>query len=136
MNGLASLFNSFVNFPTWLKSSIFIFSALSIVGVGLAFSPLIALIVAIGLLLVVITLGIYAFIIKQRRERQQAALTGGLGQNTLATPQGITDPGRPARLDALRKRFQEGIDKFHSVGKDLYKLPWYVVIGEPAAWKS
>jgi hypothetical protein len=136
MNGLASLFSSFVSLPTWLKNTIYIFSALSIIGVGLVFSPTIALIVAIGLLLVVITLGIYAFIIKQRQERQQAALTGGLGQNTLATPQGISDPGRRARLDALRKRFQEGIDKFRSVGKDLYKLPWYVVIGEPAAGKS
>src|SRR5678815_4898186 len=136
MNGLASLFSSFVNLPTWLKTSICIFSALSIIGVGVVFSPTIALIVAIGLLLVVITLGIYAFIIKQRRERQQAALTGGLEQNTLATPQGISDAGRRARLDALRKRFQEGIDKFRSVGKDLYKLPWYVVIGEPAAGKS
>ena len=136
MNGLASLFSSFVNLPTWLKTSICIFSALSIIGVGVVFSPTIALIVAIGLLLIVITLGIYAFIIKQQGERQQAALTGGLGQNTLATPQGISDPGRRARLDALRKRFQEGIDKFRSVGKDLYKLPWYVVIGEPAAGKS
>jgi hypothetical protein len=136
MNELASLFSSFANLPTWLKNSIYVFSALSIIGIGLAFSPTVALIVAIGLLLVVIILGIYAFIIKQRRERQQSALTGGLEQNTLATPQGISDPGRRARLDALRKRFQEGIDKFRSVGKDLYKLPWYVVIGEPAAGKS
>jgi hypothetical protein len=136
MNELVYLFSSFVNLPTWLRNSIYILSALSIIGVGLAFSPIVALIVAIGLLLVVITLGIYAFIIKQRRERQQAALTGGLEQNTLATPQGISDAGRRARLDALRKRFQEGIDKFRSVGKNLYKLPWYAVIGEPAAGKS
>jgi IcmF-related N-terminal domain len=136
MSELVYLFSSFVNLPTWLRNGIYILSALSIIGVGLAFSPIVALIVAIGLLLVVITLGIYAFIIKQRRERQQAALTGGLEQNTLATPQGISDAGRRARLDALRKRFQEGIDKFRSVGKDLYRLPWYVVIGEPAAGKS
>ena len=136
MNELLSLITSFVNFPTWLRNSIYIVSALSLVGVGLAFSPIVALIVAIGLLLVIISLGIYAYVLKARRERQQAALTGGLEQNTLATPHGINDPGRRARLDALRKRFQEGVEKFRSVGKDLYKLPWYTVIGEPAAGKS
>ncbi len=136
MNQLLSLITSFVNFPTWLRNSIYIVSALSLVGVGLAFSPIVALIVAIGLLLVIISLGIYAYVLKARRERQQAALTGGLEQNTLATPQGISDPGRRARLDSLRKRFQEGIEKFRAVGKDLYKLPWYTVIGEPAAGKS
>jgi len=136
INELLSLITSFVNFPTWLRNSIYIVSALSLIGVGLAFSPIIALIVAIGLLLVIISLGIYAYVLKARRERQQAALTGGLEQNTLATPHGISDPGRRARLDALRKRFQEGIEKFRSVGKDIYKLPWYTVIGEPAAGKS
>src|SRR2546430_142068 len=136
MNELLSLITSFVSFPTWLRNSIYIVSALSLVGVGLAFSPIVALVVAIGLLLVIISLGIYAYVLKARRERQQAALTGGLEQNTLATPHGISDPGRRARLDALRKRFQEGIEKFRSVGKDLYKLPWYTVIGEPAAGKS
>jgi hypothetical protein len=136
MNELLSLFSSFVNFPTWLRNSIYILSALSLIGVGLAFSPIVALIAAIGLLLVIIGLGIYAYILKARRDRQQAALSGGLEQNALATPHGISDPARRARLDALRKRFQEGVDKFKSVGKDLYKLPWYVVIGEPAAGKS
>ena len=136
MHELLSLFSSFVNFPTWLRNSIYILSALSLVGVGLAFSPIVALIAAIGLLLVIIGLGIYAYVLKARRDRQQAALSGGLEQNTLATPHGISDPARRARLDALRKRFQEGVDKFKSVGKDLYKLPWYVVIGEPAAGKS
>ena len=136
MHELFSLFSSFVNFPTWLRNSIYIVSALSLVGVGLAFSPIVALIAAIGLLLVIIGLGIYAYVLKARRDRQQAALSGGLEQNTLATPHGISDPARRARLDALRKRFQEGVDKFKSVGKDLYKLPWYVVIGEPAAGKS
>src|SRR5439155_5941551 len=136
MNELLSLITSFVSFPTWLRNSIYIVSALSLIGVGLAFSPIVALIVAIGLLLIIISLGIYAYVLKARRERQQAALTGGLEQNTLATPHGISDPGRRARLDALRKRFQEGIEKFRSVGKDIYKLPWYTVIGEPAAGKS
>ena len=45
MNELLSLITSFVNFPTWLRNSIYIVSALSLIGVGLAFSPIVALIV-------------------------------------------------------------------------------------------
>ena len=68
MNELLSLITSFVSFPTWLRNSIYIVSALSLIGVGLAFSPIVALIVAIGLLLVIISLGIYAYVLKARRE--------------------------------------------------------------------
>jgi hypothetical protein len=136
MNEILSLITSFVSFPTWLRNSIYILTVLSLAGIGWAFSPMIALIVAIGLLLVIISLGIYAYLLKQKRERQQAALGTQLEQNAAATPHAISDPARRARLDALRKRFQEGIDKFKAVGKDLYKLPWYAVIGEPGGGKS
>jgi hypothetical protein len=94
MRELLSLISSFVNFPTWLRNSIYILSALAVLSIGLAFSPIVALIVAIGVLLVLICLGIYAFLLKQRRDRQQAALGGGLEQNALATPRGINDPAR------------------------------------------
>jgi hypothetical protein len=136
MNPLISLFDSFVSFPTWLRNSIYILTALSLAGISFAFTPIIALMVAIGLLLLIVVLGVYAYVLKHRRDARLAAMGGEIEQNSLATPVAISDPARKARLDDLRKRFQEGLDKFKAVGKDLYKLPWYVVIGEPAAGKS
>src|SRR5258705_13406684 len=136
MNELFYLLSSFVNLPPWLRNTIYILGALSLVGIGVGFSPTVALIVGIGVLFVVVVLGIYSYVLKRRREARTAALGGELQQNTQATPPAISDPARKARVEDLRKRFQQGLDKFKSVGKDLYKLPWYVVIGEPAAGKS
>ncbi|MGA7216136.1 MAG: type VI secretion protein IcmF/TssM N-terminal domain-containing protein, partial [Terrimicrobiaceae bacterium] len=136
MNELFSLLSSFVNLPTWLRNTIYILGALSLIGIGVGFSPTVALIVGIGVLFVVVVLGIYSYVLKHRRDARTAALGGELKQNTQATPAAINDPARKARLEDLRKRFQQGLDKFKAVGKDLYRLPWYVVIGEPAAGKS
>jgi hypothetical protein len=131
-----NVISSFFNLPAWLQNCVYILSALSLVGIGVAFSPMVALIIAIGALFIIIVLGIYSYILKERRNARQAAMGGQLEQNNLATPVAINDPARKARVEDLRKRFQEGLDKFKAVGKDIYKLPWYVVIGEPAAGKS
>jgi type VI protein secretion system component VasK len=48
----------------------------------------------------------------------------------------VSDPGQRARLDDLRKKFQSGVDAYKSRGKDLYKLPWYVIVGEPGSGKT
>ncbi|HEY5742118.1 MAG TPA: type VI secretion protein IcmF/TssM N-terminal domain-containing protein, partial [Terrimicrobiaceae bacterium] len=128
--------SSFSNFPVWLKSSIGIFALLVLVGIGLGFGPIVSLIVAIGLLFAIVVLGIYSYLLKQRREARQTALGGELQQSAFATPAAVSDPARKARLEDLRRRFQEGLNRFKAAGKDLYKLPWYVVIGESAAGKS
>ena len=136
MNQLFYILGLFSNLPNWLRNTIYILGALSVLGIGITFSPTVAVIVGIGVLFAVVLLGIYSYLLKRREEARTAALGGELQQNSQATPSAISDPARKARLEDLRKRFQQGLDKFKAVGKDLYKLPWYVVIGEPAAGKS
>jgi hypothetical protein len=36
----------------------------------------------------------------------------------------------------MRKKFQSGIEAYKSRGKDLYKLPWYAIVGEPGSGKT
>ena len=48
----------------------------------------------------------------------------------------MADLGETARLDELQQHFQEGIDKFTEYGKDIYKFPWYVMVGESGAGKT
>jgi hypothetical protein len=92
------------------------------------------LIVAI-VLLAVITGGYYAW--KAWMEKQHNSQFGGeISQHSSATPRGMSDPGQRARLDDLRKKFQSGVDAYKSRGKDLYKLPWYVIVGEPGSGKT
>jgi hypothetical protein len=86
-------------------------------------------------LLAVIT-GIY-YAWKAFNQKQQNKQFGGdISQHSSATPRGVSDPGQRARLDDMRKKFQSGIEAYKSRGKDLYKLPWYVIVGEPGSGKT
>jgi len=90
--------------------------------------------VLIGLL--ALLTGAY-FAWKSLTQKQQNKQFGGeLSQHSSATPRGVSDPGQRARLDDMRKKFQSGIEAYKSRGKDLYKLPWYVIVGEPGSGKT
>jgi hypothetical protein len=86
-------------------------------------------------LLVVITTAYFAW--KGWQTKQQNKQFGGdISQHSSATPRGLSDPGQRARLDDMRKKFQSGVEAYKSRGKDLYKLPWYVIVGEPGSGKT
>lgn len=53
-----------------------------------------------------------------------------------ASGRGTMDPAQKARMDDLRKKFEEGVEKFKSAGKDLYALPWYLIVGTPGSGKT
>src|SRR3954468_9883833 len=53
-----------------------------------------------------------------------------------AAPQGISEPARRARLDDLRRNFEQGVEKFRAAGKNMYSVPWYVLVGEPGSGKT
>ena len=56
--------------------------------------------------------------------------------NGAAAPHGISEPARRASLDDLRRKFEQGVAKFRAAGKDLYSLPWYIIVGEPGGGKT
>ncbi len=86
-------------------------------------------------LLAVITGGYYAW--KAWKQKQQSQQFGGdMSQHSSANPRSLSDPGQRARLDDMRKKFQSGVEAYKSRGKDLYKLPWYVIVGEPGSGKT
>ncbi|MBS0197461.1 MAG: hypothetical protein JSR77_11955 [Planctomycetes bacterium] len=47
-----------------------------------------------------------------------------------------TDPAAKARMDDLRKKFEEGVTAFKGAGKDLYSLPWYLLVGPSGSGKT
>src|SRR6266446_2813760 len=90
---------------------------------------------ALVLLLALLVGGYYAWKALTQKKRN-ARLGGELAQHSAASPRGISDPGQRARLDDLRKKFDTGVTEYRSRGKDLYKLPWYVIVGEPGSGKT
>ncbi len=53
-----------------------------------------------------------------------------------STPNSISAVANRAKLDDLRRNFESGVAKFNAAGKDLYRLPWYLIIGEPGSGKT
>ncbi|MGB2806529.1 MAG: type VI secretion protein IcmF/TssM N-terminal domain-containing protein [Sedimentisphaerales bacterium] len=129
--------STFTNLPTPLKVGLVVASG----GGGLAvfrliFSPSVFWIVLIGLALVALLLMGYWRLLKFLKKRKAAPMEQDLLKSSSATPQGISEPANVAKLDDLRKKFEEGTRKFQSAGKSLYNFPWYVIVGEPGSGKT
>jgi hypothetical protein len=78
----------------------------------------------------------YGALLKWRRRRRGRPLERAIIGNSAALPISISEPARRAALDDLRKKFEGGVAKFRAAGKDLYSLPWYILVGEPGGGKT
>jgi len=78
----------------------------------------------------------YSRWVKKRKKRKAKPFERGIKDNAAATPQAVTEASRRAALEDLRKNFEKGIEEFRKAGKDLYGLPWYVIVGEPGSGKT
>lgn len=94
------------------------------------------LITVIILVLFLLCFGGYYLWRRYRAKQQSRQFTAALEAQTAAPPKSISDPNRRAALDKLRQKFQTGMAQFKTRDKDLYKLPWYIIIGEPASGKT
>lgn len=93
--------------------------------------------VALGILVLFLLLfGGYFLWRRMHARRQSKMFTSALEAQTSAAPRAISDPNQRAALDKLRQKFQTGMQEFKSRGKDIYKLPWYVIIGESGSGKT
>lgn len=93
-------------------------------------------IVSVGIILVGGLIFAYRGILGWMRKRRANPLSQSLAGNAAAAPQGISEPARRARLDDLRRNFEQGVEKFRAAGKNLYSVPWYVLVGEPGSGKT
>jgi len=131
--------DKFANLPTPLKWILGVTGVGAIVGVSSVAGSgnwkllLIFAIVLVCLLAVII--GGFMLVNIWKRKQQNARLGKEISASTTASPRGMSATDI-ARLDSLRKKFQEGVEAFRSRGKDLYALPWYVIIGEPGSGKT
>ncbi len=93
-------------------------------------------VIVIGAALMAVALSIYAFFLRRAARRKARGFVGEVSQGTGANVGGVSDPRKLAQLDDLHKKFLEGLRVFEAKGKDLYFLPWFLIIGEPGSGKS
>src|SRR5688500_9342198 len=136
MTIIYALLGAIQSLPAWTR---WVFVGLSLavtLGFGALFDTTAAIIVIVGLVVVGLLVGTFWAVIKRKRERKAAAFGGDLQQQSATTPGGIADPARRARLEDLRRNFEKGVETFRAAGKNLYEVPWYVIVGEPGAGKT
>lgn len=91
----------------------------------------------VGSMIIALVMWGYHALIKKGVRRKGAKFDKDLqGQTAAAAPVGISRAEQIAKLDQLRKRFAEGVEKFRRAGRDMYALPWFVVVGEPGSGKT
>ena len=95
-----------------------------------------AWIVAIGAILVVVLIVGFMQLVKWLRKRKANPMERDIMGHAGTAPQGVSAASLRARLDDLRRNFEEGIGKFRAAGKNLYSLPWYAIVGEPGSGKT
>ena len=93
------------------------------------------------LLLLLAVLAVASFLLvrmllRALAKRKAKPMERSIAGNLSAAPSQINAAQKLADLDSLRRSFQAGVDKFKAAGKDLYSLPWYVLVGQPGSGKT
>ncbi len=92
------------------------------------------LVIAIGILVVVVVIALYIFFLKMRDKAKSGPFASLIAK--AGSGRGAVDPAQKARMDDMRKKFEEGVSTFKSAGKDLYSLPWYLLVGPSGSGKT
>jgi DNA polymerase III delta prime subunit len=129
--------SSFMNLPTPIKVGLLVVSGGGVMtAMWYILPPQILWIVFIGIAVIVLLLLLYRYLLKWRKKRRAAPMERGIVDSAATTPQGISEAAHMARVDDLRKKFEDGIEKFRAAGKNLYDFPWYMIAGEPGSGKT
>ncbi len=128
--------DTFLNLPTPIKALLAVLMGSSILGAVAMIDPKLVAIVAVGIIVLAGALVAYHFFLKWAQARKSKQLAGSIAQHGAAAPNAISNPNSRAKLDAMKRSFEVGMEKFATSGKDVYSMPWYVVVGEPGAGKT
>jgi hypothetical protein len=92
------------------------------------------LVVVIGIVVVALLIGLYILILKLKDKAKSGPFASLIAK--AGSRGGAADPAQKARMDDLRKKFEEGVNTFKSAGKDLYSLPWFLLVGPSGSGKT
>jgi type VI secretion system protein ImpL len=94
----------------------------------------------IGLIVLIVCWAVWVQISAWRAQRRGAALVGSVaaGNNEGAAQSRAPDSQSPAEAAGLQDRFNRAIAALRKTGRarNLYDLPWYVIIGAPGSGKT
>ncbi len=92
-------------------------------------------VLGVGAVVVALLIGAFQWFV-QVKDRAKGVPFADLIKNAAGMAPVIADPAKRARLDDLRRKFDDGVEKFRAAGKDLYSLPWYLLVGPAGSGKT
>ncbi|MBN2271790.1 MAG: hypothetical protein JXN61_14320 [Sedimentisphaerales bacterium] len=96
-------------------------------------APRFAIALFIGLAVVAAALFLFRRTIKWRNQHRSAPMEEGVLRSGAPL---LRKADEKVKIDNLRRRFEDGIDKFREAGKNFYSLPWFMIVGEPGSGKT
>lgn len=129
--------SSFSNLPAPLRVGVMLAAGAGITATlfAVGLPPIVMAVVIGGVVVVVLLIFLYGGAVRYVKKRKSRPMEQGLLKTTGGAPP-VSEPERLARIDDLRKKFEEGVATFAAAGKSLYSLPWYVILGEPGSGKT
>jgi hypothetical protein len=94
------------------------------------------IVVLVGIALVALALLGYRLLLKRSDSRRARNATLAIANATGRKSSSINDPAELAKVADIARKFEEGLEKFRTAGKDLYSIPWYMLVGEPGSGKT
>lgn len=125
----------FSSLSSGAKALVYVGLVVAAAGVVTAFYPQIWWIMLLGLAVVGLLLISFKLLLTLR-DRKRGKDTNAKVLSASQGRGGVTDAGDQAALDDLQKKFSTGVDTLDSLGLDLYALPWFVIVGQPASGKT
>jgi len=134
---MTGMLGRFLDLPPAARAALMVVGGGSVLGAAMmvlpgvpVYVPLILIGVALAGLCV---LGFLA-VLRWRDRRKSGSFDRGLRSGGGGAP--VSSAGARAKLDDLRRQFEKGVETFREHGKDLYALPWYLLVGEPGSGKT
>jgi hypothetical protein len=87
-----------------------------------------------GIVLMFVVLVVIKLLFSAKDKAKSSPFAGLIAKS--AAGRAGADPAAKARMDDLRKKFEEGVEVFKSAGKDLYSLPWFLLVGPSGTGKT
>lgn len=130
------MLGSFANLPRPVQAVVMLASGASLTSFVLAAVPgpyqSFFIYVTIGIVAVVVLMALFKLVLMLRDKAKSGPFASMLSKGA----RGAADPALKARMDDLRRKFEEGVTTFKQAGKDLYSLPWYLLVGPPGSGKT
>ena len=119
-----------------MKAGLLLASGGGVIGAVALASPAYLPIAIVAVAVIALATAVTLAIVRWNQKRKAKPFEQQLMSDASATPAGAGDARSMADLPELQRKFEEGVKTFRERGKDVYGVPWYLVVGPSGGGKT